>query len=153
MGRRTRAITPDPVSPSPIVGIGVLECGMFICPDCRREVTAEEGREITCQCGRTYGRLPSGGIDFLQGGGFHDFELDPRDSGQQDRLREEAEGIAWRIRVFILPLVERFMKAAYAGADSPRLLDCGCGSAMAVDVLRECGAQAWGIDAGLARHR
>jgi SAM-dependent methyltransferase len=131
----------------------MLEYGMFVCPGCRRGLTAKDGCEVDCSCGESYALLPSGGIDFLQGGSFDDFKLDLQDPGQQDRLREEAEGVAWRVRTFILPLLERFRKASAAPAGPPRALDVGCGSGMAVDALQEGGVQAWGIDAGLARQR
>jgi SAM-dependent methyltransferase len=110
-------------------------------------------QQVECACGRTYPRLPSGGIDFLQGEEFADFDLDPDDPEQRRMLEGEARGVSWRMEMLVLPLIERYLRASWAGTDAASVLDCGCGNGISVDVLREHGLNAWGIDAGRARHQ
>ena len=111
------------------------------------------GRDIVCGCGEIYPRLPSSGIDFLQGAEFEDFLLDESDLEQRAILSLEEDGVTARMGDFLLPMIRRF---ASRGSRFPRdlaVLDCGCGNGLTVDLLRDQGCDAWGIDAGRARHQ
>jgi len=126
---------------------------VLICPACSHPIHDEECKDILCSCGVIYPRLTSGGVDFLSGKEFHDFHLDPADEAQRALLENEAAGVAWRSEVLLLPLLRRFSRAAGKKLSEVTVLDCGCGSGIAVDILRSQGLQAYGIDAGRARHR
>jgi SAM-dependent methyltransferase len=122
------------------------------CPECRTPFEASLREELSCPCGSAFSRLPSGGIDFLKGKAFSDFTLDPEDSLQSAALQDEEAGVAWRVREFLLPLIDRFAKIAGVPTKALAVLDCGCGNGLAVELLREQNIAAHGIDAGAARH-
>jgi len=124
---------------------------MLICPYCRSPLDVRA--TLRCACGREYPRLPSGGVDFLEGRGFADFEIDPADAEQRRTLEAEAAGVAWRMESLVLPLAGRYLRCVGGRGRPVTILDCGCGSGISVDVLRARGFDAWGIDAGRARHR
>jgi len=126
---------------------------MLICPACKSALASPEGKAASCRCGAVYPRLASGGIDFLAGMEFPDFVLDPADPVQRRQLEEEAAGVSWRITHFILPLMGRYRRSAHQAAEGSSALDCGCGNGISVDALRHHGVDAWGIDAGGARHQ
>jgi SAM-dependent methyltransferase len=126
---------------------------MLICPVCRQELTEGADSGIACSCGLVYPRMPSGGIDFLRGTEFKDFDWNPDDPGQQELLEQEAAGVAARMESFIIPLIRRFSRSTPPGDPKPAVLDCGCGSGLSVDILNAHGIPAVGIDAGEARHR
>jgi SAM-dependent methyltransferase len=126
---------------------------MLTCPACQQALAEAADRVIVCPCGLVYPRLTSGGIDFLRGREFKDFDWDPDDNAQQELLEQEAVGIAWRIENFIIPLIRRFSRSTGRTDRRPTVLDCGCGSGLSVDILNAHGILAFGIDAGEARHR
>ncbi len=126
---------------------------MLTCPVCQQGLTEGADIAITCPCGLVYPRLTSGGIDFLRGEEFKDFDWNPVDTAQQEMLEQEAVGIAWRIESFIIPLFGRFSRATKRDPRKLAVLDCGCGSGLSVDILNAHGIPAFGIDAGEARHR
>jgi SAM-dependent methyltransferase len=126
---------------------------MLTCPVCQQGLTEDADIAITCPCGLVYPRLTSGGIDFLRGEEFKDFDWNPVDTAQQEMLEQEAVGIAWRIESFIIPLFGRFSRATKRDPRKLAVLDCGCGSGLSVDILNAHGIPAFGIDAGEARHR
>jgi SAM-dependent methyltransferase len=108
---------------------------------------------ISCTCGAVYPLLESGGIDFLQGAGFNDFALDEQDAVQQAVLRQEDEGIISRNKDLLLPMIRRFAQTDGRQLSQLAALDCGCGSGLNVDILRQHQIDAWGVDAGRARHQ
>ncbi len=126
---------------------------MLICPKCRMRLESEDSGAAACACGETYPRLPSGGIDFLCGEEFADFDLDPSDYRQRVLLEQEAAGVAARMQDFLSPLIRRYVRFSSKELSGLAVLDCGCGNGLSVDILREQGMDAWGIDAGGARHQ
>jgi SAM-dependent methyltransferase len=126
---------------------------MLICPKCGSGLEPAESRTILCTCGETYPRLPAGGLDFLQGGEFPDFDLDEDDLRQRALLEQEGEGVAARMDHFIIPMVRRYAICAGRDLHGLAVLDCGCGNGLSVDILRGQGMDAWGMDAGRSRHR
>jgi SAM-dependent methyltransferase len=126
---------------------------MLICPKCGAGLEPIENRAVTCSCGEIYPRLSSGGLDFLQGAEFTDFDLDEEDVRQRAILEQETEGVSARMEGFFLPLIRRYALYSRKSLDGLTILDCGCGNGLSVDILREHGMNAWGIDAGRARHQ
>ncbi len=114
----------------------------FICPVCRQPVRSDtKGWE--CQpCGRLFPASAAGSANFLLGPGFSEDENPERDLHEEKTARVTVEG-------YLLPLLARTFP------DTPpatvAVLDVGCGVGMYVDLLREAGYDAWGVDAG--RHR
>lgn len=123
---------------------------MLVCPSCKTPLLNQD--PIACVCGQRYPRLPSGGLDFLQGREFPDFKLDPNDSEQRQVLEQESSGIAWRMEEFALPLIRRYLVASGRHARETTVLDCGCGNGLSIDILNGLGLHAVGVDAGAARH-
>lgn len=126
---------------------------MLICPHCQSALAPDRGQTVTCNCGRAYPRLSAGGVDFLQGEEFADFQFDPKDKAQQESLNQELGGISWRTDGFIIPWIRRYSRASGKSEHAITVLDCGCGSGLSVDILRDHGICAWGIDAGRGRHQ
>jgi SAM-dependent methyltransferase len=126
---------------------------MFRCPHCGEVLGPVGPKGVTCICGAGYDRLESGGLDFLQGLEFADFDPDAHDDDQIGALEKEVEGVATRIEGFIFPMIRRYARALGKQIPDLAVLDCGCGNGLSVDLLREYGLDAWGIDAGRARHR
>lgn len=126
---------------------------MLACPVCRTSLIPGDSEDVVCPCGTRYPRLPSGGIDFLQGNEFPDFELDENDPVQRNILEQERRGTEDRLQRFLVPMIRRFARCCGKPLDALAVLDCGCGSGLSVDLLQAQGIDAWGIDAGAARHR
>jgi SAM-dependent methyltransferase len=126
---------------------------MLRCPKCGSGLEPAEDCELVCPCGATYPRLPAGGLDFLQGGEFPDFDLDDGDFRQRAILDQECEGVAARMDQFVVPMLRRYSLRAGRGPHGLTILDCGCGNGLSVDILRGHGMTAWGLDAGFSRHR
>ncbi len=116
----------------------------LICPDCEATLRINGEESVRCVCG---------GLDFLRGNPFHDFDLDPADPGQAETLRLEAQGVAERVESFLVPALRRYCACTGRVPAELTLLDCGCGGGLSIDLLREAGFDAWGIDAGRSRHR
>src|SRR4029450_13909241 len=112
---------------------------MLTCPVCQQGLTEDADIAITCPCGLVYPRLTSGGIDFLRGEEFKDFDWKRVDTAQQEMLEQEAVGIAWRIESFIIALFGRFSRATKRDSRKLAVLDCGCGSGLSVDILNAHG--------------
>ncbi len=131
----------------------MIECAMLMCPKCRQALEPIADREVVCSCGETYPRLLSSGVDFLQGAEFTDFVLEEENPEQRAILDLETAGIAARMAHFLTPLISSYARNRGKAPDSLIVLDCGCGNGLSIDLLREQGMRAWGIDAGRARHQ
>ena len=86
--------------------------------------------------------MDSGIVDF-SGGAYYDTFSSELELTEEHRRGLEAEvgGSRWRIERFYAPL----LKPGW------RVLDCGCGNGVSVDVLAERGFEAWGIDLSALR--
>lgn len=105
----------------------------FICPHCRRPLDDA----LSCaSCGRRYS-IDGGIADFAEGAYYDRFE--PGQELPPDHLAGlEAEVIGTRSRIldYYIPRLPR-------GA---RVLDCGAGNGLSVDLLAQHGFDAWGVD-------
>jgi SAM-dependent methyltransferase len=126
---------------------------MLICPNCRARLETHDSGPLTCPCGESYPRLPSGGPDFLQGTAFADFDYDEDDFEQQLLLGQEAAGVSARVQDFLLPLLREYSRSRGKELSHLTVLDCGCGNGLSVDLLSKRGIHAWGIDAGRSRQQ
>lgn len=72
---------------------------------------------------------------------------------QRALLEQEAEGVAARMEGLISPLIRRYALFSGKAPGQLAILDCGCGNGLSIDILAAQGMDAWGIDAGGARHR
>ncbi|HEX8172836.1 MAG TPA: methyltransferase domain-containing protein [Thermoanaerobaculia bacterium] len=113
----------------------------FVCPRDRAPLVADESSLHCTQCDARY-PVDDDIADFARGAYYDSFE-----PGQQlppehlQGLANEERGARWRIERFYGPLL----------GDAPRVLDCGCGNGLSVDVLVERGHDAYGIDLSALR--
>jgi SAM-dependent methyltransferase len=110
----------------------------FLCPHDR---TPLDGSLHCATCKRTYA-IENGIADFSEGNYYDAFE--PGTALPEEHLRgleQEVFGTRWRIEQFYLPRL----------AGATKVLDCGCGNGLAVDLLAERGIEAWGIDLSALR--
>jgi SAM-dependent methyltransferase len=126
---------------------------MIICPECGSHLEFGDAAVLSCTCGVRYPRLPSGGIDFLQGLEYPDFDLNENDLVQQSVLEQESVGVNDRMERFLIPLIRRYARTSGKLLNHLAVLDCGCGAGLSVDLLHAHDINAWGIDSGAARHR
>lgn len=106
----------------------------YVCPSCHEPLDRH-------RCGATYS-VENGIADF-SGGSYYDTFNDESELSAAHKIGLAAEitGSRWRIERFYMPMIER-------GA---RVLDCGCGNGVSVDVLNEHGYDAWGVDLSALR--
>jgi len=104
-----------------------------ICPFCKTPLPDS----LACRsCGRVFPR-DHGIADFAEGAYYDTFDETTELTAEHlEGLRLEVEGTRRRILDFYAPLLP-------AGA---RVLDCGCGNGISVDLLHEQGFEAWGND-------
>jgi SAM-dependent methyltransferase len=113
---------------------------LLVCPTCRTPLSRIAG---TLRCGTCNIDYPIEHdiADFARGRYYDAF-----DAGQvlpdehRAGLAQEMEGTRRRIEDFYGPLIRRLQP------DAERVLDCGCGNGLAVDVLSAQGYEAWGND-------
>jgi len=105
----------------------------FICPHCRGPLA----EPLTCiSCGRSYS-IDDGIADFAEGAYYDSYT--PGQPLPPDHLAGlEAEVVGTRSRI-----VDYYIPRLPRGA---RVLDCGAGNGLSVDLLAEHGFDAWGID-------
>jgi SAM-dependent methyltransferase len=67
-------------------------------------------------------------------------------AGEKEGLENEVAGTVSRIREFYQPLLARQRRG-----QALRVLDSGCGNGLSVDLLRDAGYDAWGVDLSALR--
>lgn len=113
----------------------------FICPSCRGSLSSRQDALQCATCDATY-PVESGIADFARGKYYDVFSGEEQLTEEHRRgLEAEVAGSRWRIERFYAPKLERGV----------RVLDCGCGNGVSVDVLHEVGFDAWGIDLSALR--
>jgi hypothetical protein len=106
---------------------------MFVCPHCRGPLD----EPLACSaCGRTYS-VDGGIADFAEGAYYDSYDpAQPLPPDHLAGLEAEFNGTHARIVDYYIPRLPR-------GA---RVLDCGAGNGLSVDLLAEHGFDAWGVD-------
>ncbi len=114
---------------------------IFVCPHCRGPLSQQHAELRCAACNLAY-PLSDGVADFA-GGAYYDQFTGQEELTEEHRRGLEAEvaGSRWRIERFYAPKLTR----------GTRILDCGCGNGVSVDVLNEHGFDAWGIDLSALR--
>ena len=118
----------------------------YVCPLCHADLTAE-ARRLTCRsCGAGFsaeGEIP----DFSRGRYYDAFEPGqelPRE--HLEALRDEVEGTRRRIEDYYRPRLDRLARRRGCSPGELRILDCGCGNGVSVELLNAAGFSAWGCD-------
>ncbi len=115
---------------------------VWVCPFCHRSLTASPGELHCTSCGRSF-PVEDEIADFAEGRYYDQFDehsaIDPQ---HEIGLRNEEEGTVRRIRDYYLPRLLGLPRPARAF----RVLDCGCGNGISVDLLNDEGIAAWGND-------
>jgi SAM-dependent methyltransferase len=127
-----------------VTGAGAIP---FVCPDCRKPL--EDGASaFACRaCAKVF-PIEAGITDF-SGGSYSDVFSPERDVTPEleQCLGDEEAGTRARIADFYLPKLGRL-----APPGRPlRVLDCGCGNGLSVDLMTDAGIEAWGNDVSLVR--
>jgi SAM-dependent methyltransferase len=121
--------------------------GPLVCPDCRTPIE-RDGAGFACRaCAKTF-PIEDGIADF-SGGSYSDVFAPERDVTPEleQCLGDEEAGTRARIADFYLPKLARL-----APPGRPlRVLDCGCGNGLSVDLMADAGIDAWGNDVSLVR--
>jgi lipoyl(octanoyl) transferase len=118
----------------------------YVCPECRGALRAGPGRLECAACGRSY-PVDDGIADF-SGGKYYDRFVPGQDLSAPERagLAAEAAGASSRIHDFYGPILRSLPRSRPL-----RVLDSGCGGGYAVDILRDAGLDAWGVDLSALR--
>jgi SAM-dependent methyltransferase len=123
----------------------------YVCPRCRSPLRRDETGLECPSCGRSY-PVSDGVADFVSGEYYDRFPAGAEPSeGDRAGLEHEVAGAIPRIRDFYLPKIERARRRSGRTGHAWRVLDCGCGNGISVDVLNEAGVAAWGNDPSAMR--
>lgn len=108
----------------------------YVCPSCRAPLEADAASLVCASCGAVY--PVSEGIADFSGGAYYDSYLPGQELTEEHQrgLGAEVFGSRWRIERYYAPKL----------VPGSRVLDCGCGNGVSVDVLMELGFDARGID-------
>ena len=127
----------------------------YVCPQCRGSLAgAPEG--LSCaSCGVLY-PVTDGIADFAGGAYYDSFDGQELATGHLEGLENEVGGTRSRIEGYYLPLLRRLArrlgpKKLGLPPGEVRVLDCGCGNGLSVDLLRDAGFAAWGNDLSALR--
>jgi len=136
----------------------------FVCPACRSPLTREDGAFVCRSCPKRY--PIDAGIPVFSGGEGGGAFVPERDVSPElvQCLGDEEAGTRARIADFYLPRLRTLERRGGLGdrggeprtRDEPRtrilrVLDCGCGNGLSVDLLGDAGIEAWGNDVALVR--
>lgn len=119
------SIAPAPTCPIPLV-----------CPACKGHLVQTPDRFACAACGAAFG-YQQGFPDLVVGERFED-------ASDDELLRYEEQSNADLTRNYWIPLFQKL----WQGQAAPRVLSCGCGTGMDVDLLTEAGFDVVGIDCG-----
>jgi SAM-dependent methyltransferase len=121
--------------------------GPLVCPDCRAPLQGDASAFACRACAKVF--PIEGGIADFSGGSYSDVFSPERDVTPEleQCLGDEEAGTRARIADFYLP---KLAKLAPPGRPL-RVLDCGCGNGLSVDLMADAGIDAWGNDVSLVR--
>ena len=127
-----------------------LDC--YVCPQCRGQLRAEPG-VLRCTACRSDFPVENQIADF-SGGAYYD-SFDPRSTDLSSdhllALEDEVCGTHARVADFYLPRLKALGSTLRAAAPPLRVLDCGCGNGLSVDMLTASGFASWGNDVSMLR--
>jgi len=130
---------------------GSLSGSPYVCPRCHGPL-AESPDQLACPACQLTFPVSDGIADFALGGYYDAFadgqELAP---AHLEGLRNEVAGTLARIEGYYLPRIREFAQRRGLAPGDVRILDCGCGNGIAVDVLGKAGFQCWGNDLSALR--
>lgn len=117
----------------------------LVCPACRAALLAESGALRCPSCSTRYPCVD--GIADFSGGKYYDAFDGSSELGDVllEGLALEEAGVRRRIGDYYAPLLRA------AGLSASRVLDCGCGNGLSVDLLGDAGFDAWGNDVSALR--
>lgn len=122
----------------------------FVCPDCHFRLADFSG---ALRCGKCESVYPVEDeiTDFSRGRYYDNFVPGQALTAEhREGLEEEVAGAVSRIQDFYLPLLRRYLRRGSSGAQA-RVLDCGCGNGLSVDLLNDAGFVAFGNDPSALR--
>ncbi|HET9226489.1 MAG TPA: methyltransferase domain-containing protein, partial [Thermoanaerobaculia bacterium] len=122
----------------------------YVCPNCRGPL-AHGPEGLACPpCAAVY-PVRDGIADFAQGVYYDTFEGQELAAGHLEGLENEVGGTKSRIEGYYLPLLHKLARKLGLPPGEVRVLDCGCGNGLSVDMLRDAGFAAWGNDLSALR--
>ena len=120
----------------------------YVCPVCHGRLDPCGTDTLVCAGAQTGVSAPhsypvENNIADFSGGAYYDqFNSEGELTAEHKMgLAAEVAGSRWRVERFYMPLLE----------PGGRVLDCGCGNGVSVDVLHEHGVDAWGVDLSALR--
>lgn len=119
----------------------------FVCPRCRGALERLADSWNCASCGRAY-PIADGIADFSEGA-YRDVFSPERDVSPEllQCLEDEEAGTRARIADYYVPRIR-----ALGRENVPlRVLDCGCGNGLSVDLFADAGIEGWGNDVSLVR--
>jgi SAM-dependent methyltransferase len=124
---------------------------VYVCPACRSSLSRYETGLECGTCLRSY-PIADGVVDFVSGEYYDRFPPGAEPS-EEDRagLEHEVAGAMPRIRDFYLPKIEGARRRSGRIGHAWKILDCGCGNGISIDLLNEAGVAAWGNDPSALR--
>jgi SAM-dependent methyltransferase len=124
---------------------------VYVCPSCRSRLAQRDAGLFCASCDLLY-PVEHGIADFVSGNYYDRF---PPGSELSETARlgldHEAAGATSRIHDFYLPRIESARRRSGRSGHAWRVLDCGCGNGISVDLLNEAGVAAWGNDPSALR--
>lgn len=116
----------------------------LVCPTCHGSL-ALAPKELRCTGCAIIFPAPDGIADFSLGRSIDDFDPSIGESKLDTAaLIREEEGARWRIEGYFGPRFN-FLDVR-PGNRRLRILDCGCGNGVAVELMNRMGWDAWGVD-------
>jgi SAM-dependent methyltransferase len=123
----------------------------YVCPDCHAGL-ADTTCALRCkECSSLY-PVDDGIADFSHGQYYDNFvPAQALTNEHAAALDEEITGAVSRIQDSYLPLLQRHFRRKTVSGRVTRVLDCGCGNGLSVDLLSEAGFVAFGNDPSALR--
>jgi len=120
----------------------------YVCPHCHLDLV-QQGSGLECSSCLTIYPADRGIVDFSEGR-YYDAFVDGQGLSQREAAGLEGEVLGARRRTAFY--LERLHSEVRGSASVPvRILDCGCGNGIAVDLLNQAGVSAWGNDSSALR--
>jgi SAM-dependent methyltransferase len=124
---------------------------VYVCPACHSRLSRAD-TDLRCSFCRRSHPVEDGIADFVSGEYYDQFTPGARLSDEERAgLEHEIGGATPRIRDFYVPRIGDARRLRGRTNATWRVLDCGCGNGISIDVLNEAGVAAWGNDPSAMR--